>query len=268
MASTSLDATPNSSFVINAPVTDSGTAGPASAPAARQSYMEMPTIPEGRSSAPAPTAAVDSAKFLPAAPRIGGLGNSTIGTTGTSAVALGARYNAAHDAALAALESRLRASGVTALFSDSRLASGSVSDTRLAVSGIANFIRSYRASDAAIETAYRDSALQLASAWKLADEAAWKKIAVRAEDRDAARSADQLLSDISSLLGVLEEQAGGYSIQDGKVTFRDAGATLRYGTLRRRVSDRLAVGDSGSSVLVAFRHVIGSALPPVEAYEE
>lgn len=268
MASTSLAATPSNSFVINAPAVDSGARRPGASQPAQSSYMDMPTIPEGRANPVAARSTEDSSKVLPAAPRIGGLDNGAIGASGTSAAALGARYNAAHDAALSALESRLRASGVTALFSESRLASDKVSDTRLAVSGIANFIRSYRTNDAAIETAYRDSALQLASAWKLADEATWKKVAVRAEDRDAARSADQLLSDISSLLGVLEEQAGGYTIQDGKVTFRDAGATLRYGTLRRRVSDRLAAGDSGSSVLVAFRHVIGSALPPVEAYEE
>ncbi len=264
MASTSLAATPSSSFEVSAPAVvpnvGSGASTAADEPTA---YMDMPVIPEG----PA-TTATDTTRVLPAAPRLGALKAGPVTATGSSPAALGARYSAAHDAAEAALENRLRGSGIAALFSDARLASGSVSDSRLAVSGIANYIRTFRMQDAAIESAYRDSAAQLDAKWNDADAAAWAALMTRGESSQAARATDQLLSDVSSLLGVLEEQAGAYALAGGKVTFRDAGATLRYSNLRRRVADRLAAGDSASPVAAALRRVIGSGLPPVETFSE
>jgi hypothetical protein len=143
-----------------------------------------------------------------------------------------------------------------------------VSDARLTVAGIANFIRTIRARDKAVETAYRDSAAQLATSWSDSDKATWQKVPSHAESEAAAHSADQLLTDIASLLGVLDEQSGAYDISNGKVTFRDAGATLRYGTLRRRVADRLTSGDSGSAVTSTLLKVIGAARPPVENFSE
>lgn len=268
MASTSLAATPNNSFEVSAPPdAGAGTAhdrGIAASPSTM--YMPMPAIPDGPASDR--PAAPDSAKVLPAAPSLGKLGAENVTATGSSPSALGARYNAAHDAAAAALENRLRASGITALFSDTRLSSGGVSDARMAVAGIANFIRSFRTQDAAVEAAYQDSASQHHDEWSAAEKAAWRKIMTRGESDAAARSADQLLSDISSMLGVLEEQAGAYTLGGGKVTFRDAGATLRYGTLRRRVASRLAAGDSTSAVTSTLIKVIGSARPPIENYSE
>ncbi|HET7603455.1 MAG TPA: hypothetical protein VFK36_10600 [Gemmatimonadales bacterium] len=266
VSSTSLAATPSSSFEVIAPP-DTMANTPSQGPAASQAYMPMPTIPDG----PAATqTAVEStsARVLPAAPRLGSLGAGAVTATSTSAAALASRYNAAHDAAEASLENRLRASGITALFSDGRLASGSVSDTRLAVSGIANFIRSYRSQADGIEAAYRDTAGQLSGDWTDSEAAGWYKGMTRGESQTEARAADQLLADISSLLGVLEEQAGAYTLASGKITFRDAGATLRYGTLRRRVADRLASADSGSAVVNSLRKTIGSARPPVESFTE
>jgi hypothetical protein len=266
VSSTSLAATPSSSFEVIAPADT--TAGAAEqAPDPSQAYMPMPVIPDG----PAATStAVESTatRLLPAAPRLGNLKAGAGSATSTSAAALASRYNAAHDAAEASLEGRLRASGITALFSDSRLASGSVSDTRIAVSGIANFIRSYRAQASAIEAAYRDTAGELSAGWSDSEAAGWYKGMTRGESQAKARAADQLLTDISSLLGVLEEQAGAYSLAGGKITFRDAGATLRYGTLRRRVTDRLDSSDSISAVVRSLRETIGAARPPVESFKE
>ncbi len=266
VSSTSLAATPSSSFEVNAAPDTAGTPA-AHTPASPQSYMSMPAIPDGPA-ATQPVAESTSTRVLPAAPRLGGLDAGAVTATSTSAAALANRYNAAHDAAQASLENRLRASAITALFSDSRLASGSVSDTRIAVSGIANFIRSYRTQASGIETAYRDTAGQLSGDWSDSEAAGWYKKMTRGETQSQARSADQLLADISSLLGVLEEQAGAYTVTNGKISFRDAGATLRYGTLRRRVADRLASSDSGAAVVSSLRNVIGSARPPVESFTE
>lgn len=263
MASTSLAATPSSSFEVVA------TSHPAESPhpdklSQPTIYMPMPAIPN----APAPKPAPDSGSVLPAAPRVGPLAPSSVAAASTSAAALSARYEAAHGAAAEALETRLRASGIGSLFSSARLAGSGVSDARLTVAGIANFIRTFRTRDKAVETAYRDSAAQLATTWSDSDKATWQKVAAHAESAAAAHSADQLLTDISSLLGVLDEQSGSYDLSDGKVTFRDAGATLRYGTLRRRVAERLTSGDSGSAVTGTLLKVIGSARPPVENFSE
>lgn len=264
VSSTSLAATPNSSFEVTAPPdTSSGdTAGRVPEPT---SYMPMPAIPDGPSQAAIEST---STRVLPAAPRLGRLDASEAPSTSSSAAALANRYNSAHDAAQASLENRLRASGITALFSDGRLTSASVSDTRLAVSGIANFIRTYRTQSSAIEAAYRDTAGQFADGWTDSQAAGWYKGMTRGESQAAVRSADQLLEDVSSLLGVLEEQAGAYTLASGKITFRDAGATLRYGTLRRRIADRLASADSASAVISSLRKVIGPARPPVESFAE
>ena len=266
VSSTSLAATPSSSFEVNAsPDTTTPAAGRTAAPP--QAYMPMPAIPDGPSAAQAAVEST-STRILPAAPRLGSLNAGAVTATSTSATALASRYNAAHDAAQASLENRLGASGITALFSDSRLASGSVSDTRLAVSGIANFIRSYRTQATGIEAAYRDTAGQLSSDWTDSEAAGWYKGMTRGESQAEARAADQLLADISSLLGVLEEQAGAYTLAGGKITFRDAGATLRYGTLRRRVADRLGSADSSSAVVSSLRNAIGATRPPVESFTE
>ena len=267
MASTSLAATPSNSFEVTVPpeTLSGASSGRQSGTPNGTMYMPMPSIPDGPATKPA---GADSAKVLPAAPRLGQLTAGNVTATGSSPAALGARYNAAHDAADAALESRLRASGITALFSDARLGNDHVSDARMAVSGIANFIRTFRQQDATVEKAYRDTAAQLSDDWSASEKSAWARIMTRGESSAAARSADQLLSDISSMLGVLEEQAGAYDMSGGKVTFRDAGATLRYGALRRRVADRLAAGDSASAVTSTITKVIGSTKPPVENYSE
>jgi hypothetical protein len=267
VSSTSLAATPSSSFEVIAPPDTSSAVAPGPSAAPAQGYMPMPVIPDGPA-ATQPAAVSTSTRVLPAAPRVGTLNAGAVTATGTSAAALASRYNAAHDAAEASLENRLRASGITALFSDSRLASGSVSDTRLAVSGIANFIRSYRSQANSIEAAYRDTAGQFSGDWSDSEAAGWYKGMTRGESQAEARAADQLLTDISSLLGVLEEQAGAYTLAGGKISFRDAGATLRYGTLRRRVADRLASADSSSAVVSSLRKVIGVARPPVESFTE
>lgn len=263
MASTSLAATPSNSFDAAA-TSRTALSLHQDKPAQPTMYMPMPAIPN----APAPKPSTDSESVLPAAPRVGPLAPTSTAAVSSSAAALSARYEAAHDAAAEALETRLKAAGIGSLFSPTRLTGSSVSDARLTVAGIANFIRTFRARDKAVETAYRDSAAQLATTWSDSDKATWQKVPSHAESDAAARAADQLLTDIGSLLGVLDEQSGSYDISNGKVTFRDAGATLRYGTLRRRVADRLTAGDSGSAVTSTLLKLIGSARPPVENFSE
>ena len=266
MASTSLAATPSTPLVGDTTAASHG--DPATSPTM---YMPMPVIPAGPAAENTGRRQGDSGSaVLPAAPKLGDLGGDRMATTatGSSVTALANRYAAAHDAAEAALLGKFRAAGMPALFAADRLGTDRVSDTRLAVAGIANFIRGFRQQDAAIEGSYRDSAAQAASRWSSADQKQWQGTMKRGESTPGARAADQLLQDISSLLGVLEEQRGAYTISGGTISFRDAGATLRYGTLRRQVTGGLENADSASVVIRMLRQAIGSGRPPVENYSE
>ena len=124
VASTSLAATPNTSFEIAA-----------STPASGIPVDVVPTAPAaGRPERPA---ADSSTPIIPAAP-------SLSGSRAPIAIAESSLTDIANDAATE-LESRLRASGLSNLFAPTRLASGQVGSTRLAAAGAANLVRDYRA---------------------------------------------------------------------------------------------------------------------------
>lgn len=123
VASTSLAATPNTSFEIAA-----------STPASGIPVDVVPSAPTTR----AERAASDSSTpIIPAAP-------SLSGSRAPISISESSLTDVSSDA-LTELEGRLRASGLTGLFAPSRLASGQVGSTRLAAAGAANLVRDYRA---------------------------------------------------------------------------------------------------------------------------
>ena len=129
VASTSLAATPNTTFEIAA-----------SAPA---SGIPVDVVPPP---APRPEkpAADSSAPIIPAAP-------SLSGSRAPITIAESSLTDVSNDAA-AELAGRLRASGLSSLFAPSRLASGQIGSTRLAAAGAANLVRDYRARAGSTET--------------------------------------------------------------------------------------------------------------------
>ncbi len=135
VASTSLAATPNTSFEIAEPTPASGI--PVDA---------VPPAPAARSERPA--AADSSTPIIPAAP-------SLSGSRAPISIAESSLTDVSNEAQ-AELEGRLRASGLSNLFAPSRLASGQVGSTRLAAAGAANLVRDYRAKSTRTET--RESA--------------------------------------------------------------------------------------------------------------
>jgi hypothetical protein len=133
----------------------------------------------------------------------------------------------------AELENRLRATGFTNLFAESRLTAGNVGTTRLAVAGASGLVRTYRAK-ATID-----------------------------ESDSGARMADALLADVDAALGILAGQEGGYEIEGGTITFRDSARAREYGALRNRIGGRIATAaTSGSPVAVSLARALGTARLP------
>jgi len=129
VASTSLAATPNTTFEIAASTPASGIP------------VDVVPPPAPRPEKPA---ADSSAPIIPAAP-------SLSGSRTPITIAESSLTDVSNDAA-AELEGRLRASGLSSLFAPSRLASGQVGSTRLAAAGAANLVRDYRARAGRTET--------------------------------------------------------------------------------------------------------------------
>jgi len=133
VASTSLAATPNTSFEIAA-----------STPASGIPVDVVPPAPV--SAARAERAEVDTGTpIIPAAPSLSG-SRAPISISESSLTDVS-------NEAVTELEGRLRASGLSNLFAPSRLASGQVGSTRLAAAGAANLVRDYRAKTTRKESA-------------------------------------------------------------------------------------------------------------------
>ena len=214
VASTSLAATPNTSFEIAASTPASG--------------IPVDVVPAAPSSTPrAERAAADTgAPIIPAAPSLSG-SRAPISIEQSSLTDVS-------NEALSELEGRLRASGLSDLFAPSRLASGQVGSTRLAVAGAANLVRDYRAKTA------------------------------RKESAQNARAADGLLADMESILGILADNEGGYELEGNTIRFADESLASTYGALRRRIT-AASGGSPNSAVASALVSVIGNTAPPAVA---
>jgi hypothetical protein len=188
-------------------------------------------------------------KILPRAPRLRSKSlrealapGETEKLDGNSLEGLFARYGAAHDAVRNRLESGLRVARLTRLFAASRLSpNGGVTDTRMSLAGVANFIRVYRQQQAVIEKAYQDTVTAMArqQSWSPKKVREWYSRTPRKEAPTLELLGGSLLASIDSVLGVLAAQAGAYKIRGTAIAFEDPTAGQNYGALRRRIKEQI-----------------------------
>ena len=211
--------------------------------------------------AAAPVAPAPAAPALPAAPRIrtkdmllsavsapAPAAGSKPAATGTTAVAAKsaaaavsgfmARWDAAHDSALARLASGVRVARLNQLFASSRLSpGGGVTETRMSLAGVSNFIRIYREQQAAIERRFQEAFTTTAKSrsWAPADVRQWYAKPARTDTPEVAALTSSLVTGIDSLFGVLDAQAGTYAVTRNTIRFEDPAAAREYMALRERI---------------------------------
>lgn len=210
---------------------------------------------EGATMSPQPPARarVDAAPALPAAPRIkkGMLLSAVTAPKARSAPAPAeskpatvsvssfvARWSAAHDSALARLASGMRVARLSQLFASSRLSpGGGLTDTRMSLAGVSNFVRIYREQQAAIERQYQDAFAATAKArnWAPAEIRQWYTKPVRTDTPTVIGLTSTLMDGIDSLLGVLDAQAGTYAVTKNTIRFEDPAAAREYMALREQI---------------------------------
>ncbi|HET6576742.1 MAG TPA: hypothetical protein VFG66_00365 [Gemmatimonadales bacterium] len=198
---------------------------------------------------PAAPALRDSTRpVLPAAPRVRSKALLKDALSGpaeapeTDASSVGGmlqRWTAAHDSALVRLESGMRVARLNQLFAAGRLSpTGGVTETRMSLAGVANFVRVYRQQQAEIEREYQDSfsTVSKEQRWSPAAIREWYSKASPAESPALAALTSSLIGGLDSLLGVLDAQAGAYAVNESGVRFEDAGAARSYSALRQRIT--------------------------------
>jgi hypothetical protein len=149
-----------------------------------------------------------------------------------------ARWDAAHDTALARLASGIRVARLNQLFASSRLSPGAgVTETRMSLAGVANFIRIYREQQDAIERRFQDAFTTTAKSrnWAPADVRQWYAKTPRTDTPEVAALTSSLVSGIDSLFGVLDDQAGTYAVTRNTIRFEDPAAAHEYMALRERI---------------------------------
>jgi hypothetical protein len=182
------------------------------------------------------------------------------------------QWRAAHDSARARLEGGMRVVRLSQLFGASRLSpSGGVNETRMGIAGATNFIRVYRQQRTAIEREYQDS-FTVASkklGWSPTAIRRWYGRVTPKESPALAGLTNSLLSGVDSLLGVLDAQAGAYTITPRTIQFDDAAAKESYSALRQRIaatvdSASVLVGTDSSTPMSYLLQAIGTTRPPLE----
>jgi hypothetical protein len=149
------------------------------------------------------------------------------------------RWSAAHDSARARLESGIRVARLNQLFAPSRLTpGGGVTETRMSLAGAANFVRVYRQQQAAIDREYQDSFSVAAKehGWSPAATREWNSKPAQAESPALRALTSSLLEGVDSLFGVLDSEAGTYTVGANGIEFEDAGAAREYSVLRQRIT--------------------------------
>jgi hypothetical protein len=223
--------------------------------------------------------AVDTRPVLPRAPRLRPKSLRAALTTeapkevdGNTIEALLGRYAGAHEAARARLENGIRVARLTRLFAATRLSpNGGVTDTRMSLAGVANFIRVYRQQQSMIETAYQDSVIAFAKRfdWTPKQVEQWYSRESRTEDPTLQVLSGNLLTGIDSVLGVLAAQAGAYKLRGTAIAFEEPAAAQKYGALRRRVKEQIeaavaAGGATSSGPTGLLLRAIGTTTLPRE----
>jgi hypothetical protein len=223
-----------------------------------------------------------AAQVLPRAPRIrlktlkDALPSSTDKGTAPAAEptveALIHRYTAAQDSALARLASGVRVARLTQMLASSRLTpDGGVTETRLGLAGVTNFIRVYRQQKDMIEGEYQDSFTAMAKehGWSTKAVRQWHSRPVPNESQALATLSTRLLLGIDSVLALLTEQAGAYRLGEGTIVFEEVDASRRYSRLRRHVSTlidsvRVAGGEEARGPAGYLLEAIGTTRLPRE----
>jgi hypothetical protein len=231
-------------------------------------------------------ARADSAPPLPAAPRIkkGMLLSAVTAPKAPSAPAAAesksaaasvssfvARWSAAHDSALARLASGVRVARLNQLFASSRLSpGGGITETRMSLAGMANFVRIYREQQAAIERQYQDAFAATAKTrrWAPAEIRQWYTKPARSDTPTVMALTSTLMDGIDSLLGVLDEQAGTYAVTKNTIRFEDPAAAREYMALRERIlvtvdSARAAGGADRPGPMSYLLQAIGATRLPI-----
>jgi hypothetical protein len=148
------------------------------------------------------------------------------------------RWSAAHDAARERLESGMRVARLSQLFSAGRLnPGGGVTETRMSLAGVANFVRVYRQQQAVIDREYQDSFTVAAKTqgWTPAAVRVWYARGALKETPAMAGLTSSLLEGIDSLFGVLDAQSGTYTLTKNTIKFEDAGAAREFAALRTQI---------------------------------
>jgi hypothetical protein len=198
--------------------------------------------------APALPAADGAKPILPAAPKLRTkvllrdvMAKATPDTAAAPTKAISGlvqRWTAAQDAARARLESGIRVARLGQLFATGRLSpGGGVTETRMSLAGVANFVRVYRQQQTAIERQYQDS-FSMASrqrGWTPSQAREWYARPSAKESPTLVVLTSTLMEGIDSLLGVLDAQAGTYTLTKNVIRFEDAGAAREYMALRQQI---------------------------------
>jgi hypothetical protein len=232
---------------------------------------------------PAADTAAKKAAPPPALPRAPKLAVKSLGESlpkarpaGEDAVTLDgliARYSAAYDSARARLGSGMRVVRLNQLFASSRLTpNGGVTETRLALAGAANFIRVYRQQEGIIERDYQRAFTAMAKryAWSPQATRRWQARRPEKEDVNLASLTGDLVTSIDSLLGVLDAQAGAYTLRGGTIDFEDPNAAREYGALRRQIGSQVSAalaadGAESAGAMGYLLQAIGSTQLPRES---
>jgi hypothetical protein len=182
-------------------------------------------------------------------------------------------YGQAYVNARGRLGSGMRVARLNQLFAATRLTpDGGVTDTRLGLAGVANFIRVYREQEGAIEREFQDSFTTLSKdlGWSPKTAKRWYSREVGKDSPALVSLTDRLVAGIDSVLAVLSSEAGAYRLADGKIRFEDLTASRQYGTLRRNInaavdSARIAGGEASAGPMGHLLKAIGTTRLPQES---
>jgi hypothetical protein len=227
----------------------------------------------------APAPAPKAPAVLPRAPRVrmkldAPMPGSSAGEADPKTVeGLLADYGKAYEDARSRLGTGVRVARLNQLFAVSRLTPhGGVTDTRLGLAGLANFIRVYREQEGSIERMYQDSftAMSQDLGWSPKMAKRWYTRDVGNESGELASLTDRLLAKIDSVLAVLSAEAGAYELVNGKIRFEDPSAARQYGELRRNINTamdaaRIAGGEESEGPMGYLLKAIGTSRLPVES---
>ena len=242
-------------------------------------WDEEPVVEEKVEVEPAPAPAPKAPAGLPRAPRVAMKfpaalpGSSASAADSRTVDGLLADYGKAYENARSRLGSGMRVARLNQLFAISRLTpGGGVTDTRLGLAGVTNFIRVYREQEGSIERMYQDSftAMSKDLGWSPKVAKRWYSRDAGKESSELASLTDRLLAKIDSVLGVLSVEAGAYQLVNGNIHFEDRAAARQYGDLRRNINAavdaaRIAGGEESEGPMGYLLRAIGTTRLPVES---